>query len=516
MNRCLPLGAAIAAGCLAPGLATAADRPNIVVILADDLGYRDIGYHGSSLYETPNIDRLFEAGLHFHQAYASGPVCSPTRASLLTGKTPARLKFTTIHYPPYHGRPLGPGDPGDWPAALRLIQPNSRQALPRAETTLPEVLGEHGYRTALIGKWHLGPFRRKDGVPDHDPRDHGFDVAAGWGSAGSPYFPPYYVNNLAPGEKTEYLTDRLTEEAVAFIRANKDRPFYLQLSHFAVHSPWQAPEAATQRFEGRVDPEAAQRNPTYAAMIRRLDASVGRVREALRTAGVAGRTLVVFTSDNGPVENVNRGEGAPDEAHDGFTHGDHITSVDPFRGDKGTLFEGGIRVPTAIHWPQAEATGASEVPVATRDIMPTALDLAGIDPGSLPEPMDGRSLMPLLAGENFDSKRSLHFHYPHYTPGYQPPGQPEPFKQRPAAAIRKGKWKLIHFFENGDTSLYNLEKDPGETNDRASRRSDLAARLRTELFGYLREADAQLPRLNPKNPAVREQMRRAPRELPRF
>jgi len=496
MRSSLPVLFLLPACAACPALA---ETPNIIVILADDLGYRDLGIQGSPLYETPAIDRLFREGMQFPHGYASAPVCSPTRASLLTGKTPARLKFTSIYYPPYYGRPLGPGDPGTWPKYLRLVQPNIRQELPEAEETLPEVLKDHGYRTALVGKWHLGPFRRNDGVPNHDPRDHGFDVAIGWGSAGSAYFPPYYVENLTAESKDDYLTDLLTDKAIEFIRAEPGKPFYLQLAHFAVHSPWQAPDALTEQFRAKVGEDAPHRTAVYAAMIARLDRSVARIRQALDEAGIAGETVIFFTSDNGPVENVNRGGGAPGQKLDSFSHGDHITSVEPMRGDKGTLFEGGIRVPTAVYWPGVTRGTSSTLPVATCDIFPTVLEMTGAR-RSQSGPIDGRSLVPLLRGQQFPPTRPLFFHFPHYTGGYTPPELPESFKQRPASAIREGEWKLIYFYENGNASLYNVVEDPGEENDRSSFRPDLTARLKDRLLDYLATADAQLPVPNPHNP----------------
>ena len=207
----------------------AAAKPNFVVILADDLGWSDVGFNGSTFHRTPNLDQLAADGVIFDHGYSAGPVCSPTRASLLTGQTTARHKFTAIHYPPYHGRPFGPGNPDDWPSYLRLIEPNTVTAIPENWTTLPEVLREHGYATGTFGKWHLGPFHHASGEAHSNPEDHGFDVAQGWGGAGSSYRPRWHVANLQTKTKDEYLTDALTDAAIAFMEKNRDRPFFVYL-----------------------------------------------------------------------------------------------------------------------------------------------------------------------------------------------------------------------------------------------------------------------------------------------
>lgn len=482
---------------LVPGAAVA-ERPNIVLIMADDLGWSDVGFNGSEFHETPHLDRLAADGVVFDDAYSAGPVCSPTRASLLTGQTTARNHFTAIHYPPYHGRPYGPGDPADWPDFLRLIEPNTITAIPEEWVTLPEVLREAGYATGSFGKWHLGPFHHASGEPHSDPEDHGFDLAKGWGGAGTSYTPPWHVANLRPQSGDEYLTDALTDAAIEFIDAHRDEPFFVYLPHFAVHSPWMAVEDDVAYFEERVDPDDPQRNAVYAAMIKRLDDSVGRIREALEERGLAENTLVVFTADNGPVPEDYRGENTPDRRLDGFEPGQKITTAAPFRGEKGTLFEGGIRVPTVVYLPGAPANGTrSEEPIITYDFYPTLLDLAGVEP---PEDwtLDGESLLPVLDGESL-GERPLIWHYPHYVGSPPSVKYPDGMKQRPASAIRLGEWKLIYDYENGNSSLFNVVRNPGEQRDVISFRPDTAARLLVRLKDYLAEVDAQLPQPNPNN-----------------
>ncbi|MGZ0656092.1 sulfatase [Coraliomargarita sp. W4R72] len=475
-----------------------AERPNFVLILADDLGWSDVGFNGSSFHRTPNIDALAAEGLVFDHGYSAGPVCSPTRASLLSGQTTARNKFSAIHYPPYHGRPLGPGSPSNWPDFIRLIEPNTVTAIPTDWTTLPEVLSEAGYRTGSFGKWHLGPFHHKSGEPNSDPEDHGFDVAEGWGSAGSSYMPPWHVENLRPTNDQEYLTDALTNAAIRFIDEDSEKPFFLYLPHFAVHSPWMAVADDVALFAEEADPRNAQHNAVYAAMIKRMDDSVGQMRAALEARGLSDNTIIIFTSDNGPVPEDYRGVNDNDRRLDHFKPGQKITSAAPFRGEKGTLFEGGIRVPWIIYAPGMAAAGnRTNTPIITYDLFPTLLDLAGI---TSPKEtlLDGRSIAPTLSGTAIP-ERPLYWHYPHYVG--TPPSEkyPDGMKQRPASAIRLGQWKLIHDYENDNDSLFDLSTDPGEMHDLISWRPDTAARLRNRLLNYLLEVDAQIPLPNPNN-----------------
>lgn len=488
----IALAAALPAGLHAAG------KPNFVVILADDLGWSDVGFNGSTFHRTPHLDQLAADGVIFAHGYSAGPVCSPTRASLLTGQTPARNKFTAIHYPPYHGRPFGAGNPDDWPSFLRLIEPNPVTAIPENWTTLPEVLRENGYATGSFGKWHLGPFHHASGEANSNPENHGFDVGQGWGGAGSSYRPRWHVANLQPKTKDEYLTDALTDAAIAFMEKNRDRPFFVYLPHFAVHSPWMAVEDDVALFQKTADPSQPQHNAVYAAMLKRLDDSVGRIRSALHDLGVAENTVIIFTSDNGCVPEDYRGENDGDRKLDGFKPGQKITSAAPLRGEKGTLFEGGIRVPTILYVPGSRANGTrTETPMITYDLFPTILALAGIQPP--PNwTLDGTSLQPALEGKQLPD-RPLIWHYPHYVSAPPSEKYPDGMKQRPAAAIRMGPWKLIHEFENGDSSLFNIAADPGEEKDLASWRPDTLAKLRARLLGYLDSVEAQIPQPNPNH-----------------
>jgi arylsulfatase A len=474
----------------------ASTQQNFVVIFADDLGWSDVGFNGSTFHQTPNLDQLAKDGVVFDHGYSAGPVCSPTRASLLTGQTTARTRFSAIHYPPYHGRPHGPGKPEDWPAFLRLIEPNTVTAIPENWTTLPEVLREHGYATGMFGKWHLGPFHHSSGEPNSNPENHGFDLAQGWGGAGSSYRPPWNVANLKHKSGDEYLTDALTDAAIAFMEKNRDRPFFVYLPHFAVHSPWMAVAEDIAHFEKTSDPGQPQHNAVYAAMLKRLDDSVGRIRDALKDLGVADHTVIIFTSDNGCVPEDYRGEKDGDRRLDGFKPGQKITSAAPLRGEKGTLFEGGIRVPTILYLPGAKANGSrTDTPMITYDLFPTILALAGIQPPS-GWPLDGANLMPALQGARLPD-RPLIWHYPHYVGAPPSENYPDGMKQRPAAAIRMGDWKLIHEFENGNSSLFDISTDPAEEKDQASRRPDTLARLRSRLLDYLASVEAQIPQPNP-------------------
>ena len=450
--------------------------PNIVFVLADDLGWRDVGYNGSTFYQTPNIDQLAADGTVFTDAYAASPLCSPTRAAFLTGKAPARLWLTHALTQRDFGKGPGPGEsaaPGDL-----FVEPVIRDRLPSEETTLAERLREAGYRTALVGKWHLGP-------PDWVPEDHGFEFNIGGDERPGPssYFSPFRLPNLADTNAGEYLTDRLTDEAIRFMTEHRAEPFFLYLSHYAVHSPWQAKQSLIQHYRERVVPDAGQRNPIYAAMIQSLDESVGRVRAALERLGIAERTIVVFTSDNGglhvPPIVLSRRRNVPPH------YKIPVTSNAPLRGGKGTIFEGGIRVPCIVSWPGVTTKGStSATPIVTMDFYRTFLGAAGLQARSGEAP-DGVDLAPLLRRSGAFERDRLYFHLPH--------ARLDPL---PGAAIRDGDWKLIHRFGAGD-ELYDLSSDPGETQNVAAQLPELRDRLREELRAWLGEVDAQLPRMTP-------------------
>lgn len=527
---CVPLLAALLAA-LSSSPLSATERsapgagrpPNIVVFLLDDLGWRDLGCYGSPLHETPHVDRLAADGVRFTQAYAACHVCSPTRAALLTGKYPARLGLTDW-LPGRRNYPF-----------QRLLNAVTEPALPPAEVTLAEALHEHGYATAHIGKWHLGE-------EPSGPLAHGFDRQVprwnkGWPKRG--YHAPFELEGLSD-EPGDYLTDRLTDEAVTFIEEHRDRPFFLYLSHFAVHDPIQgrpdlvakyrdklrrSPSAESPAFvlEGNPDdpeplsagelaarserPEWAgfrvlpdrtvkvkqrQDNVQFAAMVEAADQSLGRVRETLRRAGLADDTIIVLTSDNGGMAAANFGNPArivPDDRLDGS----FATSNLPLRGAKGWLYEGGIRVPLIVHWPEGGTKGVTcDEPVISTDIYPTLLEMAGL-PLRAEQHVDGVSLVPLMAPGGGLAERALYWHFPHYSNhGMQSPG----------SAIRVGPYKLLEYFENGTVQLFDVEHDPGERQDLAAREPERVERLREDLRRWRADVQAAAMPPNPDHAAA--------------
>ena len=450
---CGALGALGSAYLIRPGKAWAeisgGQKPNFVFILIDDLGWRDLSCYGSTFYETPHTDRLAREGMKFTNAYAACPVCSPTRASILTGKYPARLHLTD--WIPGHKRPQ---------AKLRV--PEFNQQLPLEEVTIAEALKPLGYVSASFGKWHLGG-------KSFYPEDQGFDLNFAGDHRGQPprYFYPYRIPNVQTGRKGEYLTDRLTDEAEKFIEKNKDKPFFIYLTHYAVHTPLQAKEELIARYRAKVKPGQAQKNATYAAMIQSVDESVGRIVRKLDELGIAGRTVVMFMSDNGGLVPV--------------------TSNSPLRAGKGTMYEGGIREPMIVRWPGVVEPGSTcDVPVTSVDFYPTILEIAGAK-GVPGQNVDGVSLVPLLKRTGALQRDAIYWHYPHYHPG----------GATPCGAVRQGDYKLIEFYEDGRVELYNLRKDIGERNDVASDMPEMAAGLRKKLADWRRVVNAQMPTPNP-------------------
>ena len=459
-------------------------KPNIVFILADDYGWRDTACYGSSFYETPNLDALARGGLRFTNAYATCPVCSPSRASLLTGKYPARVGIT--NYIDWNGK-AHPSHGLLWDAPYR-------KGLPDGETTLADALRHGGYQTWHVGKWHLGE-------TGHLPQNHGFDVNIGGSHLGHPhkgYFAPWHLPEM-PQEAIPdgtYLTDYLTDCAVRLLKErDPSRPFFLNLWHYAVHTPIQAPEPLVEKYrekarrmrldvvnplvEGepfpchhkrnsRVARRVIQSDPAYAALVENLDANVGRILQALDEIGLADDTLVVYTSDNGGLATA---EGAPTCNH-------------PLAEGKGWMYDGGIREPLIARWPGRIAPGTTSDAVTTgTDLFPTFLAAAGLPP--LPEQhVDGVSLMPVLAGrENEYSRGPVYWHFPHY--GNQ--------GGTPAAAIRDGDWKLIRFFEDERRALYNLATDISEAFDCAAAHPGIVERLDALLDRWLADVGAMLP-----------------------
>jgi arylsulfatase A len=456
------------AAALVPLSLRAADPPlNVLLILADDLGWSDLGCYGADLHETPHIDRLAASGMRFADAYSAAPVCSPTRASILTGKHPARLHMTT-----WIENAASPA------MDKKLIPPTTAANLPYAETTIAEVLRERNYLNALVGKWHLGtaPFY---------PETQGFDIDIGGTGWGAPYshFYPYrgefdgelrYVPHLEFGMPGEYLADRLTTEAIGVMDRAKDRPFFLYLAHHSVHTPIEAKDADIRYFGARRTPAMKHRNAAYAAMTRSLDDSVGRMMRRLDETGLAANTVVIFMSDNGGAIHRYRNE--------------TITNNAPLRSGKGALYEGGIRVPLIVRWPGVTHAGSTcGEPVVSTDLYATALDIAGMrESAGFRTGVDSTSLRPLLANPAATLARdALCFHYPHYY-----------VTTAPVSAIRHGRWKLLEFLEDGKTELYDLASDLGETRDAAGANPAVRADLYRRLREWRASVGAQMPTLN--------------------
>ncbi len=437
--------------------------PNILFILVDDMGWKDAGFMGSEYYETPNMDRLAKEGMVFTQAYTCGPNCAPSRASILTGEYTPRHGIYTV------------GNSARGRAALRKLIPiKNTTILARKFVTFAEALKPAHYRSASMGKWHMGD------DPEFGPRGQGFDVNVGGWRAGHPrsYFSPYHNPALKDGPKGEYLTDRLTEEALKFIEENRNRPFLLYLPHYAVHTPLQAKKAMIEKYKKK-KPSHGQHNPVYAAMVESVDQGVGRILDKLRELGLEENTVVILSSDNGGVRT--------------------ITSQEPLRGGKGMLYEGGIRVPMIVRRPgKVKAGSVCDTPVIGVDFLPTFLEIAGV-----PKPkdlvLDGVSLVPLLEGRKIP-ERPLFWHFPAYLQGRNVPGARDPFfRTRPCGVVRKGRWKLIEYFEDHALELYDLESDIGESHNLAASRPGKVKELMGLMKAWRKEVKAPVPtRLNPR------------------
>lgn len=443
---------------LVGGNAAASERLNVVVILADDLGWSDLGCYGSKYHRTPNLDRLAAEGMRLTQAYAAAPICSPSRAAILTGKHPARLNLTDW----LPGRPDRPDQ--------KLLRPRIVQQLPAGETTLPAALKAAGYTTGHIGKWHLGG-------EGSLPQQRGFSSNIAGDQTGSPrsYFAPYQnrqgrMPGLEQAPEGEYLTDRLTAEAEKFLEANRDRPFFLYLAHYAVHIPLRAKADLVAKY--KKGPPGEQGNPLYAAMIESLDDSVGRVLKKLAELKLADRTLVIFTSDNGGLC-VIEGPNTPP------------TINSPLREGKGHLYEGGLRVPLIIRWPGViKPGGICPEPVCGIDFLPTILEACGVKCESKP---DGISLIPALKGKAL-KRHALYWHYPHYSNQ----------GGRPGSAVRAGDFKLIEFLESGRRELFDVKKDPGESRNLSENQPKLVEELGRKLAAWRKEVGARMMKPNPE------------------
>ena len=494
-------------------------RPlNIVFFLVDDLGWRDVGSFGSEFYETPNIDRLAQKGIKFTNAYAASHVCSPTRASIMTGKYPARLNLT------------------DWIGGRRsytferLTSPNFLQELPLEETTIAEALRAHGYATAHIGKWHLGE-------DPHGPLEQGFDMRVpnwnkGWPKAG--YYAPFELDGIED-EPGQYLTDRLTDYAEEFISEKQNQPFFLYMSHYAVHDPIHGRPDLVEKYrkkmasieqsslpsfvlEGNPDelhpltneqlaslidqpshqgyqalPERTvkikqhQDNIHFAAMVESMDESLGRIIDHIDHLGLTDNTLIVFAADNGGMSGGNFGRANRIISEDALDSA-FATSNLPLRGAKGWLYEGGIRVPMVVKWPEKflDSNRIVEEPIISTDFYPSLLEMAGL-PASNDQTLDGVSFVPALKGEAFD-RGPIFWHFPQYSNhGMQSPG----------GAVRLGDYKLLEYFEKNTVQLFNLREDIGEQNDLSLTEPKIREKLIALLHSWRKDVKAQMPKQNP-------------------
>ena len=461
---------------LPAGLAWASDtvssapRPNVVLILVDDLGWMDLGCQGSTYYETPNIDRLAAQGMRFTNAYAACAVCSPTRAAVMTGRYPARVGVTDWIRARFQRG--GIGTPAANPTEY-VRRPNGKLWCPpnpywmeHSELTLAEMLKPAGYRSCHIGKWHLGD-------DDWYPTAQGFDENYGGCDYGQPpsYFDPYQNRRLTEGipflpsrKPGEYLSDREADESVEFIRRNRNNPFFLYMANYAVHTPIQAKAEVTAKYQAKT--KTNQTDAKYAAMVESVDDAVGRIMAALAEYQLTRNTLVIFTSDNGGLDQKGR-----------------PTDNAPLRSGKGYPYEGGIRVPFIVHCPGVvQPQTLSHEPVISVDIVPTILQATQVATGS--QALDGVSLMEHLrsGGTTALDRDAIYWHFPHYR---HSPG--------PYSIIRSGDWKLIHYYEGID-ELYNLKEDLAETKNLAQDLPEKVQELRAKLTRHLKAVGAKLPR----------------------
>ena len=445
-------------------------RPNIIFILADDLGWADLPVYGNRFNEAPNLTRMAGEGIRVANAYAACPVCSPTRASIMSGQYPARVgitDFITGHWRPYE----------------EVIVPKNRtQYLPEEIITLGEILQNGGYATGNFVKWHLGDEER------HQPGNQGFDLSHVYRGGG--YFD--YAGRMSPPiqvDRGTVLSEALTDLSIEFIREHSSVPFFLFLAHYDVHVQLDADSLLVRKYLGKEKVDGYPCNPVYAAMVEEVDLSVGRILAELRTLGLDEKTLVVFFSDNGGL--VRRFDRIPliaDSKQYLFREDTLLyvaSSNAPLRGEKGTLYEGGIREPLLIRWPGSiEAGRVSDALITSVDFLPTFAELAGVD---LPpaQVFDGVSMLPLMEGAAPQTDRAIFWHYPVY------------HHDEPASAVRKGKWKLIHNLVKDTRTLYDLEKDPGETTDLSCSEKEIADELFRLLDAWRTECHAEFPVPNP-------------------
>lgn len=493
-------------------------KPNVIIFLVDDFGWSDLSCYGSTFYETPNVDQLAKEGVRFTNAYAACHVCSPSRASLMTGKYPARINLTDW----LPGRK-------DFPFQ-KLKNVDVNQHLPYEETTIAEALKANGYKTAIFGKWHLGE-------DPSGPEAHGFDVHVpkGW-EKGWPltYYAPFRLEDYQ-GKDDEYLTDRLTNDALSYIESNRENPFFLYLAHFAVHDPIEGRKDLVEKYDRKLDAQKEPKGPAYilegnpdspdplsvdertsrlndkdysgysqlpdrtvkvkqrqdnsnfAAMVESMDASLGKVRAKLKELGIADNTIIIFLSDNGGMAAANFGHPQrkidPSKLDKAYS-----TSNLPLRGAKGWLYEGGIRVPMIVKWAGNKKPGSvCDVPVIHPDIYPTVLEMAGL-PLLPKQHVDGKSIVPLLKGKTTLDRDALYWHFPHYSNhGMQSPG----------GAIRYKNYKLIEYYENNTVQLFDLSKDIGELHDISKEDPATTNKLRDMLHQWRKDVGAKMMPPNP-------------------
>jgi arylsulfatase A-like enzyme len=459
------------------GILNAKDQPpNILFIVADDLGWADLECYGADLHLTPNLNGLANQGMLFSNAYAAAPICSPTRASIMTGKYPARLNMTIWHEATKRRK-----SPNYSPGNKKMIPPITVGNLPLEEITIAERLKKQGYLTAHLGKWHLGE-------AEYYPENQGFDFNIGgtlWGAPPTFFFPfkggfgrkkePRYVPDILPAKEGDYLTDKLTDKAIDIINSSNGQPFFINLDFYSVHTPIEAKEKTIQKYRPLIKKGMNHTNPTYAAMLEHLDENVGRLLKTLDDLKLADNTIVIFTSDNGGYKSPYR-------------EMKQVTNNTPLRSGKGSLYEGGIRIPFIVRWNGHTKNGTrSDVPVITNDIYPTLCEVANCQAEDTNR--DGLSLVSLLKSPSNDLNREdLYFHYPHY---YFSGGS------TPASAIRSGDYKLIEYFEDGRLELYNLKNDLGENNNLASKETDITLKLYEKLKRWQKSVAAQMPEKNP-------------------
>jgi arylsulfatase A-like enzyme len=445
---CAGAGMALA-GRFVNGAGKQTPKPNIVFILADDLGWRDLGCYGHKIHETPHLDKLARQGMRFTDGYAACQVCSPTRASIMAGKYPSRTGITNWL-------------PGDNYKGTPLLCRRTAQFMKPEEFTLAEALKAGGYQTAFVGKWHLG------GKPYY-PQHQGFDVnVAGnhWGHPHKGYFSPYHMEHLANGPKDEYLTDRLTSEAIRAMDdfSKKDKPWLMYMSYYTVHAPFHAKSEKVRKYRDKARQTKVKLNANYAAMVESMDENVGRIVQWLDEKKLRKDTIIVFTSDNG-----------------GFHK---ATTNLPLRGHKGSLYDGGIRVPWIVQWPSVTKPGSvCSRPVISSDFYPTLLEMTGL-PLRPKQHLDGVSFAPLLKGDAKFDRGPIIWFYPHYLPRHH---------AEPGSAIRIGDLKFIQFYEKDRRELYNLSSDIGEKNNLAKQMPEEAAKMKAKLDAMLKEHGAKIP-----------------------